>query len=89
MPRGLQLAFAVALCCGCEEETPAAPTTDTVVTSAPLQVDSYPHYILDGRRCWLVGDRWYTRDGNNWVLYLNEPEELVRARQRMMAADLH
>jgi hypothetical protein len=56
--------------------------TGAVVTAeyVPAHVETYPSYHYDGRVVYLVGDRWYYRDGPHWVYYAHEPEVLVRRR---------
>jgi hypothetical protein len=70
-------AFSVALG-GCY----ARAGTGAVVTAeyVPPRVETYPSYRYDGRVVYLVGDRWYYREGPHWVYYAHEPEVLVRRR---------
>jgi hypothetical protein len=56
--------------------------TGAVVTAeyVPPRVETYPSYHYEGRIVYLVGDRWYYRDGPRWVYYAEEPTVLVRRR---------
>jgi hypothetical protein len=56
--------------------------TGAVVTAeyVPPRVETYPSYQYEGRVVYLVGDRWYYRDGPHWVYYAHEPDVLVRRR---------
>jgi hypothetical protein len=56
--------------------------TGAVVTAeyVPPAVETYPSYYYEGRVVYLVGDRWYYRDGPYWVYYAHEPDVLVRRR---------
>jgi hypothetical protein len=76
----------VALCVGVVAATLggcyARAHTGAVVTAeyVPPRVETYPSYYYEGRVVYLVGDRWYYRDGPYWVYYASEPEVLVRRR---------
>lgn len=63
---------------GCYAET----RTRAVVSAeyVPPRVEAYPSYTYDGRVVYLVGDRWYYRDGPQWVYYVHEPRVLVERR---------
>lgn len=60
----------------------AEATTGAVVTAeyVPPRVETYPSYTYEGRVVYLVGDRWYYRDGPHWVYYVHEPPVLVQRR---------
>src|SRR5690349_745655 len=60
----------------------AEATTGAVVRAeyAPAHVEVYPHEYYEGRVVYLVGDRWYYRDGPHWVYYVREPQPLVERR---------
>jgi hypothetical protein len=60
----------------------ARARTNAVVTAeyVPPRVETYPSYHYEGRVVYLVGDRWYYRDGPHWVYYVHEPPVLVERR---------
>jgi hypothetical protein len=60
----------------------ARARTGAVVTAeyVPPRVETYPSYHYEGRVVYLVGDRWYYRDGPHWVYYAEEPPVLVERR---------
>ncbi len=60
----------------------AEATTGAVVRAeyVPARVQVYPREYYEGRYVYLVGDRWYYRDGPHWVYYAREPQPLVERR---------
>lgn len=64
----------------CTVHTAPEPYATTVVTSAPVDYESYPSTEYEGRPVYLVDDRWYYQDGPTWVYYRDEPEPLRHYR---------
>lgn len=52
----------------------------TAVTSAPVQIETYPSTVYDRRTVYLYDDRWYYRDHGRWAYYREEPVALYRHR---------
>lgn len=46
----------------------------------PYEVETYPTYAYGGVTWYLVDGRWYSRRGDAWVIYRDEPTELRRYR---------
>lgn len=76
--RGAALCGVIAaLCCGgCYGATSAYVEADY----PPVAIETYPHTYYEGRVVYLVGDRWYMRDGGGWYYYRSEPPVLYRYR---------
>lgn len=51
------------------------------VSSAPVELRSYPHTVYDGRDVYYVNDRWMYNDGGRWAYYRQEPAPLVQYRR--------
>lgn len=76
--RSLLIASVAGALSGCYAE---ATTGADVEYAAPgVDVEVYPHEYYDGRVVYLVGDRWYYRDGPRWVYYRTEPQPLYERR---------
>jgi hypothetical protein len=56
------------------------------VSSAPVDVEVYPHTYYGGRQVYYVRDRWMYRDGGRWLYYRQEPPELYRQRTYIQQA---
>jgi hypothetical protein len=69
----------------------AEATTGAVVRAeyAPANVTIYPREYYEGRYVYLVGDRWYYRDGPHWVYYVREPQPLVERRVVLRRVHVH
>ncbi len=82
--KGLLLAAAVGVVATSLGGCYARAHTGAVVTAEyvppQVEIESYPSYQYEGRVVYLVGDRWYYRDGPHWVYYAHEPDVLVRRR---------
>ena len=50
------------------------------VTSAPVDIETYPSVSYEGRPVYFYGDRWWYRDGRRWTYYRDEPVQLHRER---------
>ncbi len=89
MRRSLWLVIACAAplaLAGCEWRAGAGATVPVgyvEVTSAPVQIETYPHTVYDGRPVYLYQDRWYYREGGHWRYYRNDPPGLQQQRERM------
>ena len=76
--QSLLLLVVGALVPGCYAE---ATTTGVVRAEyVPAHVEVYPREYYDGHVVYLIGDRWYYRDGPHWVYYTREPVVLVQRR---------
>jgi hypothetical protein len=67
---------------------PAAPVAIgfAEVTSAPVDIETYPSVVYEGRPTYFYGDRWWYRDGARWSSYQSEPSELHRQREFVQRA---
>ena len=63
---------------GCYAE--ATTGADVEYASPGVDVEVYPHEYYDGHVVYLVGDRWYYRDGPHWAYYRTEPHPLYERR---------
>jgi hypothetical protein len=63
---------------GCYAE--ATTGADVEYATPPVNVEVYPHDYYAGHVVYLVGDRWYYRDGPHWVYYQHEPDVLYQRR---------
>jgi len=61
---------------------PAEPVATVEVTSAPYDIETYPHTYYEGRVVYLYNGGWYYRDGGRWARYRSEPPQLYQYRQR-------
>lgn len=75
---GLGAAALLALASGCYAEAGAEPVY--VGSAAPARIETYPHYVYEGRTVYYVNDRWYAQDRGHWRYYRREPEPLYRQR---------
>ena len=57
------------------------PVSYVEVSSAPVDVRSYPHTTYDGRDVYYVNDRWMYNDRGRWAYYREEPATLYRYRR--------
>ncbi len=64
------------------EAEPVEPTATVEVTSAPYDIETYPHTVYEGRTVYLYNGGWYYRDGGRWARYREEPGQLREYRQR-------
>jgi hypothetical protein len=55
----------------------------------PARVETYPHAHYQGRVVYLIGDRWYVRNGGVWFYYPTEPSYLYRYRLRWYPGHQH
>lgn len=56
------------------------------VTSAPVQIETYPSTVYEGRTVYLYHDHWYYRDRGRWAYYRDEPRLLNRHRHHVHTA---
>jgi hypothetical protein len=56
------------------------------VTSAPVDIETYPSVTYEGRPVYLYQDRFWYRDGGRWAYYRSEPEALHRQRAYVQRA---
>jgi hypothetical protein len=91
----LLLAFAVAAFGGgCAARVyssePAYPASvdDSVVyvDTAPINIETYPHYYYGDGYAYYVDGRWYRRGARGWGYYRQEPPELERQRVHVQQA---
>ena len=66
----------------------SAPPEPVYLTSesVPVDIETYPSTVYEGRNVYLYSDRWYYRDRDRWVYYRTEPEQLRRHRQFIQQA---
>jgi hypothetical protein len=76
--RSLAIASVFGAMTGCYAE--ATTGADVEYASPGVDVEVYPHEYYDGHVVYLVGDRWYYRDGPQWVYYRREPDTLYQRR---------
>jgi hypothetical protein len=75
-------ALALAALTGCYAEA-GPPYAETTITAAPVDIDTYPSVVYEGRPVYFYGDRWWYRDGGRWTYYHREPTELHRQREHV------
>jgi hypothetical protein len=76
-------------CAACEAHySSSAPPPPVYLTSEtiPIDIETYPSTVYEGRTVYLYGDRWYYRDRDRWTYYHTEPEQLRRHRQYIQQA---
>jgi hypothetical protein len=61
---------------GCYATLDPQPVGYTVVSAAPVDIETYPSVMYSGQPVYFYGDRWWYRDGERWTYYQTEPEEL-------------
>ena len=72
---------------GCTARTSPEPAyATTEVTSAPVQIETYPSTVYEGRTVYLYNDHWYYRDRGRWAYYRKEPAPLSRHRHSVHTA---
>ncbi len=83
---GAAIAFAASAVAGCyaSAEPPAVGYAE--VTSAPVDIETYPSVVYEGQPVYFYGDRWWHRDGGSWTYYRDEPAELHRQRAAVIHA---
>jgi len=64
------------------EVQPVEPVGEVEVTSAPYDIETYPHTVYEGRTVYLYNGGWYYHDNGRWARYRNEPGQLREYRQR-------
>ena len=85
-------ALSVALLAGCgllaacSVRTRPEPVGYAEITSVPVDIESRPYVIYEGRPTYHVDDRWVYRDRGRWVYYRTEPRELYRQREYIQQA---
>lgn len=88
-PRPHQALIAAALLAAATLGTACALTLEPAyaeVEVVPVNIERYPSTVYEGQTVYLYENRWYTHRGNRWVYYRNEPEPLVRHRNRVNQA---
>ena len=70
---------------GCVAGVVAEPEY-AVATDAPADIETYPSVVYEGRPVYFVNDRWYYRQGPEWVYYRREPAPLYRQRDYVRQA---
>jgi hypothetical protein len=75
------VACAVGACKSGEE--PRHVVRFSPASSVPHDIASYPHVLYGDDAAYLVGDRWYYRTLDGWVVFDEEPAELERVRRAM------
>jgi hypothetical protein len=58
------------------------PGADVELTSAPVDIDTYPSVYYEGRPAYFYHDHWYYREGRAWRYYHTEPRFLFEHRRR-------
>ena len=75
----------LALSSGCYAEAEAEPAyVDTEVS--PVEYESAPTYVYEGRPVYYVHDHWYAHDSGRWRYYRSEPAPLARYRTQVRQA---
>jgi hypothetical protein len=82
-PRCIAGVFTIAACAvtGCYAHVDPEPVGYADVTSAPVDIETYPSVVYDGQPVYFYGDHWWHRDGGRWSYYHDEPAELHRQRE--------
>jgi hypothetical protein len=62
------------------------PAPYVEVASAPVEVETSPQVVYEGRPTYYYQDHWYYREGPNWRYYREEPSVLIERRQHFHAA---
>jgi hypothetical protein len=75
------LAVAVSSVTGCYASVAPQPVGYADVTSAPVDIDTYPSVVYEGQPVYFYGDHWWHRDGAGWAYYHDEPAELHAQRE--------
>jgi hypothetical protein len=75
------LAIGASALTGCYAALDPQPVGYTVVSAAPVDIETYPSVLYAGQPVYFYGDRWWYRDGASWTYYQSEPEELHRQRE--------
>ena len=84
---GPALAAGVTAVTGCTVRTSPEPVhAATAVTSAPVQIETYPSTVYEGRTVYLYDDHWYYRHRGRWAYYRDEPRLLNRHRHHVHIA---
>jgi hypothetical protein len=81
--------FLSMVCVSCAAHVYSAPPSEPVyLTSAtvPVDIETYPSTVYEGRNVYLYGGHWYYRDRERWQYYRTEPEELRRHREFIQQA---
>jgi hypothetical protein len=64
-----------------EARNPVTGDFEVVAVDAPPDaLDHYPHEVYSGRDFYLFNGHWVYRDGDHWVAYRNEPDQLRERR---------
>jgi hypothetical protein len=53
------------------------------VTSVPVEIESGPWIVYEGRPHYLYHDHWYYRDHGRWRYHRHEPAILIEHRRRI------
>ncbi len=81
---GPALAAGVTAVTGCTVSTSPEPVhAARAVTPAPVQIETYPSAVYEGRTVYLYDDHGYYRDRGRWAYYRDEPRPLNRHRHHV------
>jgi hypothetical protein len=65
-------------CVACAEKTVQQPGPAYArAESVPADITARPHVVYQGRLVYWVNERWYVRNGQDWVYYVDPPPALV------------
>jgi hypothetical protein len=76
-------------CASCAAHVYTAPPAEPVYLTSetvPVDIETYPSTVYEGRNVYLYSGHWYYRDRDRWQYYRNEPEQLRRHRQFIQQA---
>jgi len=85
MARAFGVTALLGLTSGCYAEADAEPAyVETDIS--PVEYESAPTYVYEGRPVYYVHDHWYAHDGGRWRYYRSEPAPLMRYRTQVRQA---
>jgi hypothetical protein len=64
-----------------EGDAPRHTARFAPASGVPRDIVSYPHVLYGDDAAYLVGDRWYYRTLEGWVVFEEEPAELEMYRR--------
>jgi hypothetical protein len=74
--------------CAAHVYSEPAPSQPVYLTSAsvPVDIETYPSTVYEGRNVYLYQGHWYYRDRDRWQYYHSEPDQLRRHREFIQQA---
>jgi hypothetical protein len=71
---------------GCYATVDPEPVGYADVSSAPVNIETYPSVVYEGHPAYFYGDHWWYCSGSSWSYYHSEPAELHRQRAYVQRA---